>query len=373
MTRARPSLHARPDALQVDRARAELRAGRPVRVRGTDETRIVAAIDTLDSALLGGLTALPDAELGVASTRERGDALGLAAAGPFGLRIAAHVALADLRAFAGADHGAEADVTGSAFAARAGELVAATEVERAALELAKLALLLPAVITARDDEAGHPHLLCVDARAIAGYGDAATLQLERLTEAAVPLADAPDCRMVVFRDRRDGNEHVAVLVGLVDPGRIVDVRVHSACLTGDLLGSLRCDCGDQLRGAVRRFAALGGGVLLYVGQEGRGIGLANKLRAYRLQETGLDTIDADRHLGFAGDERRYELAAALLRELGIGRVRLHTNNPRKAGALSGLGVDVVDFRTLAGAVNPHNERYIRVRRERAGHVAPDAK
>jgi GTP cyclohydrolase II len=341
-------------------------------VRGTNETRIVAAIDTLPPALVDGLAALPDADLRVASTRERGDALGLATAGAFGLRVGAHVALAELRGFAGADHGADAEMTGSAFAARAGEPVDATEVERAALDLAKLALLLPAVITARDDASGHAHLLSVDARAITGYADTAMLELERLTEARVPLADAPDCRMIVFRDRRDGSEHVAVLVGHVDPTRIVDVRVHSACLTGDLLGSLRCDCGDQLRGAVRRFAALGGGVLLYVGQEGRGIGLANKLRAYRLQEAGLDTIDADRHLGFAGDERRYELAAALLRELGIGRVRLHTNNPRKAGALSGLGVDVVEFRTLAGAVNPHNEKYIRVRRERAGHVAPDA-
>jgi GTP cyclohydrolase II len=370
MTRDPPGLHAPPDALQVDRARAELRVGRPVRVRAPSGTRIVAAIDTLQPGLLAALASLPGADLRFATTRERGAALGIPVDGAFALRLSPAVTLDELRAAAGADH--DAGSAGETFAVRAATTVAASDVERAAIDLAKLALLLPVVVSARDDAAGHAHLLSVDADAIGAFDDADAPALERLTEASVPLADAPDCRMVVFRDRRDGSEHVAVLVGRVDPARVVDLRVHSACMTGDLLGSLRCDCGDQLRGAVRRFAALGGGVLLYVAQEGRGIGLANKLRAYRLQEGGLDTIDADRHLGFAGDERRYGLAAALLREFGIARVRLHTNNPRKAGALSALGIEVVDFRTLAGAENPHNERYIRVRRERAGHVAPDA-
>jgi GTP cyclohydrolase II len=369
MTRVRPALHPHPDTLQVERARVELRAGRPVRVRAAGETRLVAAIDTLAPALFRALASLPAADLRIATTRERADALGVAVDGSLAFSVSPDVALAELRAFAGADAG-----TGdaAAFDPRRRAPQRATDVERAGLQLAKHALLLPAILVARDDDAGDAHLLSVEASAIAAYGDADALDLERVAEASVPLAEAPQCRLVVFRDRRDGAEHLAVLVGRVDPAQVVDVRVHSACLTGDLLGSLRCDCGDQLRGAVRRFATLGGGVLLYVGQEGRGIGLVNKLRAYRLQEGGLDTIEADRHLGFAGDERRYELAAALLAELGIARVRLHTNNPRKAGALTGLGLDVVEFRTLAGKVNPHNERYIRVRRERAGHVAPDA-
>jgi GTP cyclohydrolase II len=314
--------------------------------------------------VLEALASTPGADLRVATTRERAAALGLAPDADIGVHVPSDVAFADLRAFAGAESAAAVLVGGVA-------PERATDVECAALDLAKHALLLPAVLTVRDDPVLHAHLLSAEARAIAGYADARTLDLERVAEARVPLADAPQCRFLVFRNRRDGVEHVAVLVGAVDAADVTDVRVHSACLTGDLLGSLRCDCGDQLRGAVRRFAALGAGVLLYVGQEGRGIGLANKLRAYRLQEDGLDTIDADRHLGFAGDERRYEIAAALLQKLGIVRVRLHTNNPRKAGELAGLGVDVVEFRTLAGAVNPHNERYIRVRRERAGHFAPD--
>ena len=139
-------------------------------------------------------------------------------------------------------------------------------------------------------------------------------------------------------------------------------------MTGDLLGSLRCDCGEQLRGSVDRIAAAGGGVLLYLAQEGRGIGLANKLRAYALQDAGLDTIDADRHLGFSADERRYEAAAAMLRDLGLTRIRLMTNNPAKLAALRAEGIELVDHMTLHSTVNPYNERYLRAKRERGGHL-----
>src|SRR5262249_13276581 len=140
----------------------------------------------------------------------------------------------------------------------------------------------------------------------------------------------------------------------------------------DLLASLRCDCGEQLRTAVARIASLGGGALLYLAQEGRGIGLPNKLRAYVLQDAGLDTVDADQHLGFLADERRYDVAAALLRELGIERVQLLTNNPQKIVALREHGIDVVDRISLVATTNTHNERYLRAKLERAGHLAEDA-
>ena len=136
-----------------------------------------------------------------------------------------------------------------------------------------------------------------------------------------------------------------------------------------VLGSLRCDCGEQLRAAVRRITELGGGVLLYLDQEGRGIGLANKLRAYAIQDTGLDTVDADRHLGFHADERNYDVAAALLRELGIKRIRLLTNNPRKIDALKQHGIEVAGRLPLVAPANTHNERYLRAKRERSGHLA----
>jgi GTP cyclohydrolase II len=172
----------------------------------------------------------------------------------------------------------------------------------------------------------------------------------------------------VFRDEHSLAEHVAVVIGKPDPASAVPVRLHSACLTGDLLGSLRCDCGEQLRTAVARIGALGGGVLLYLDQEGRGIGLPNKLRAYVLQDGGLDTVDADRHLGFLADERSYDVAAALLTELGIKRIRLLTNNPQKINALRDHGLEVVGRLPLVTTSNTHNERYLRAKHERAGHL-----
>ena len=161
---------------------------------------------------------------------------------------------------------------------------------------------------------------------------------------------------------------VAVVIGKPDARNAVPVRMHSACLTGDLLGSLRCDCGEQLRTAVARIGALGGGVLLYLDQEGRGIGLPNKMRAYVLQDGGLDTVDADEHLGFRSDERTYDVAAALLNELGFKRIRLLTNNPQKISALRDHGIDVVGRLPLVTTSNTHNERYLRAKHERAGHL-----
>jgi GTP cyclohydrolase II len=196
--------------------------------------------------------------------------------------------------------------------------------------------------------------------------------LKRTSQSRVPLADAEESRIALFRDEHGLGEHVAVVIGNPDLRGVVPVRLHSACLTGDLLGSLRCDCGEQLRSAVRRIAALGGGVLLYLDQEGRGIGLANKLRAYAIQDTGLDTVDADRHLGFHADERNYDVAAALLHELGITRIQLLTNNPQKISALQEHGVEVVGRLPLVASTNTHNERYLRAKRERAGHLAEDA-
>ncbi|MBN1239216.1 MAG: GTP cyclohydrolase II [Gammaproteobacteria bacterium] len=192
-----------------------------------------------------------------------------------------------------------------------------------------------------------------------------------MSQSRVPLSDATDCELALFRDEHGLGEHVAVLIGDPDLSGIVPVRLHSACLTGDLLGSLRCDCGEQLRTAVRRIAELGGGILLYLDQEGRGIGLANKLRAYALQDAGLDTIDADRHLGFLSDERNYDVAAELLRQLGVSRIRLMTNNPHKIAALRAHGIDVVGRLSLIGRANRHNERYLRAKRERAGHLAEE--
>jgi GTP cyclohydrolase II len=184
----------------------------------------------------------------------------------------------------------------------------------------------------------------------------------------VPLAGAESSRVALFRDEFGGGEHVAVVIGEPDLAGSVPVRLHSACLTGDLLGSLRCDCGEQLRTAVEQIAALGGGILLYLDQEGRSIGLANKLRAYAIQDTGVDTFDADHRLGFSADERSYDLAAAMLQQMGVLRVRLLTNNPAKIDGLREHGIDVVDRLPLQTRPNVHNAAYLRSKRERAGHL-----
>ncbi|NIW24072.1 MAG: GTP cyclohydrolase II, partial [Gammaproteobacteria bacterium] len=192
--------------------------------------------------------------------------------------------------------------------------------------------------------------------------------VELVSRARVPLVDALDCEIVLFRQRGELGQHLAIVIGAPASHEEVPVRLHSACLTGDVLGSLRCDCGDQLKRAIARIGSLGSGVLLYLDQEGRGIGLANKLRAYALQDDGLDTLDADEHLGFRSDERDYGIAAAVLNELGIRRIRLMTNNPAKIQALEQHGIEVAGRLPLVASVNAYNQRYLKAKLDRAGHL-----
>lgn len=243
----------------------------------------------------------------------------------------------------------------------------------AALALAKLARLLPAVvvaIVAHDAEAAVPalDLLCVSADDIRGYPQAAGTHLVRVAEAAVPLEHAADARVVAFRAPDAGIEHLAIIVGRPEAADAPLVRVHSECFTGDLLGSLRCDCGPQLREALRRMAKDGGGVLLYLAQEGRGIGLVNKLRAYAMQDRGLDTLDANRALGWGADERNFLIAATMLEQLGISRVRLLTNNPGKIEALIACGIDVTERTPHQIAPNGVNDGYLSTKATRFGHL-----
>lgn len=203
-------------------------------------------------------------------------------------------------------------------------------------------------------------------------GDALTDQpvvVRQTASADVPLKLAENCRISVYRTIGDGRDHVAIeVVGKQPAAEIPLVRVHAECFTGDLLGSLRCDCGDQLRGAIAHMAENAGGLLIYTAQEGRDIGLANKMRAYRLQDTGLDTIDANLALGFAADERAYDLVAAILRDMGHGKIRLLTNNPDKIAQLRSAGIDVVERISHHFDSNPHNHAYITAKQQRGGHL-----
>jgi len=185
--------------------------------------------------------------------------------------------------------------------------------------------------------------------------------------AKLPLDDLPPSQMVAFRDPASGEQHVALVIGAFG-GKPPLIRLHSECLTGDVFGSLKCDCGPQLKEALRILGAEGGGILLYLRQEGRGIGLANKLRAYALQDRGLDTVDANRRLGFADDERNYGMAAAMLRALGLDRVRVLTNNPAKIAGLEHEGIEVVERVAHHMPANPHNADYLATKRKKSGHL-----
>src|SRR4051812_794033 len=174
-------------------------------------------------------------------------------------------------------------------------------------------------------------------------------------------------KLIAFREKSSANEHLALIKGEWQRDEPVLVRVHSSCFTGDILGSLRCDCGDQLHKAMEAVEKEGKGVLLYMNQEGRGIGLLNKLRAYKLQEQGMDTVEANLHLGFPMDKRDYGIGAQILRYLGITKLRLLSNNPQKRAGLLGYGIEIFETVPIIGTVNPHNEKYLNTKRDKLGH------
>jgi GTP cyclohydrolase II len=245
----------------------------------------------------------------------------------------------------------------------------------AATRLLKLARLLPAALAieverplATDRLAATSDILSVAAFDIDHYQAHAARSLRRVADARVPLAGAEVTDIVAFRPTDGGQEHLAIVIGNPSADRAALVRLHSECFTGDLLGSLRCDCGPQLRGAVDEIAKQGGGVLLYMAQEGRGIGLINKLRAYRLQDADFDTVDANEMLGYDADERLYLPAAEMLTQLGFSKIRLMTNNPAKVNDLKSMGIDVVERVPHVFPANGHNEFYLRTKQARSGHL-----
>ncbi len=174
--------------------------------------------------------------------------------------------------------------------------------------------------------------------------------------------------MIAFREKHTLNEHMALIKGSWEKDEPVLVRVHSSCFTGDILGSLRCDCGEQLHKALQLVEAEGKGVVLYMNQEGRGIGLMNKLRAYKLQEEGMDTVEANLHLGFPMDKRDYGVGAQILRHLNISKLKLISNNPKKRAGLVGYGIEIVDTVPIRINPNPHNEKYLQTKRDKLGHT-----
>jgi len=344
-------------ATPVERAIAALRAGRPVGVGTTVilsvETATEAMLDLLDGGgaaplLLSGERA---AALGLGNRREAGD-----------LKHAVQVRRSQWldRSAARLLADPSQDFDRGPVGPLSAEPVSCTAQAEAILTLARLAGVLPAFWLV----SGEPQA-SAEVEDIMDSVQAPQVQL--VTRAELPLDGMENAQIVAFRDSGTGEEHVALLIGSFG-GRPPLVRLHSECLTGDVFGSLKCDCGPQLKEALRLIATDGGGVLLYLRQEGRGIGLANKLRAYALQDRGLDTIEANLRLGFADDERGYGVAAAMLRSLGIDEVRLLTNNPGKVTGLKSAGIQVVERVAHHMPTNPHNADYVATKKAKSGHL-----
>ena len=338
-----------------------LRAGRPVRIVGPVPMAILS-VETATPELLELVD--PDHCARMMISGERAAALNLAnerdAADPAGPVLIGHADWLDVSsALAIADPGRDLE------RAPTGPLLPVTpecvETSRAALDLARSAGLLPA-LWVLDPKVAE---LCVSIDDI--VNERRHPSVEIVARAKLPLGDMPPTQVVAFRASDDGQEHVALLIGAFG-GKPPLVRLHSECLTGDVFGSLKCDCGLQLKAALRIIGDAGGGVLLYLRQEGRGIGLANKVRAYALQDRGLDTVEANLRLGFADDERDYGHAAAMLQKLGIDEIRLLTNNPKKVEGLKAAGIKVVERVAHQMPANPHNADYLATKRKRSGHL-----
>ena len=353
----------------VHRAISELKRGTPILLRGASPLVVVPA-ETAGAAGLDDMKAL-----------SAGPALLLLA--PFRASVALHrpisstgpaaaILLTDLLLDITVLRGL-ADPTAEQLLPEAPVLVDPPPAAAAAVALVKLARLLPAAIVApahadADSRAMGLGLLSVDAADVAAHLAKIGHGLRRVAETAVPLDGAADARIVAFREPDSGIEHLAILIGRPEQTEAPLVRIHSECFTGDLLGSLRCDCGPQLKGAIQRMGEAGAGVLLYLAQEGRGIGLVNKLRAYAMQDRGFDTLDANRALGWGADERNFLVAATMLEALDVRRVRLLTNNPEKIAALAALGIEVVNRESHAFAPNGVNNEYLATKAARFGHM-----
>ena len=348
--------------LAVERAMLEFRAARPVVIRAEDLAVLAFPVEGLTGKQIDFLRGTGrNAKLVVPGQKARASTVWEEEAAAVRLNA---LSLETIEAYTAHSHGA---LNGAGF--HGAVFAAPDRAETAALALANLSLLLPAAIVA-DASPGLERLplLSAEARDIVAFRDREAKSLRLIARTFVPLEGAGRCEFAVFRGGDGFRDQVAVIVGDPSPKRPVPVRIHSACLTGDLFGSLKCDCGDQLRGTVRAMARQGGGIVLYLDQEGRGNGIANKIRAYRLQEEGFDTYAADEILGFGQDQRRFDFAATMLKQLGFTSVRLMTNNPHKIAALREAGLDVVSTHRVLARQTAHNAKYLAAKRDKGGHL-----
>jgi GTP cyclohydrolase II len=356
---------------RVERAAYELRCGRPVFVLdSTDRAAVILATEMATEAKVLALADLVGGQMPhVVLTHHRAETLKIRLYTPEVVRIPYPdwLSASQIRQLADPQFDLADPMRGPFVAER-------EDVEESVaggVKLAKIARILPSTMSSVVPAikiGTHPDIVAVNAADISNYDIRAASALKRVTAAKVPLEGAENARIVAFRPEDGGIEHLAIVIGDPDTSGPTLVRLHSECFTGDLIGSLKCDCGDQLRGAIAQIGKEGSGVLLYLAQEGRGIGLINKLRAYALQDQGFDTVEANQRLGFEDDERNFLAAAEMLRQLGFSKARLLTNNPRKVAQLEEYGIEVVERVTHSFPTNKHNEHYLAIKAEKSGHI-----
>ena len=352
---------------RLTRARADLRMGVAVVLCGSQGAALVAAVETLDATRLADLRSFGAPVLAI--TARRAETLKARAYDGDLARILppSDAGLDWLRSVADPADDLRTPMKGPLQSVRDGS----PDLARAALGLAKTAHLLPAALLVPVSDAlalAGTHgltLLVLDQIAPAL---AALPPMDEVVSARVPLVASSAGRVHVFRPDDGGEEHYAIEIGRPDRAKPVLARLHSACFTGDVLGSLKCDCGPQLRAALAQMGEEGAGVLLYLNQEGRGIGLANKMRAYSLQDQGFDTVEANHRLGFEDDERDFRIGAEILRKLGFSSVRLLTNNPRKLAMMEGCGLHVTERVALRVGETEENRAYLATKAAKSGHL-----
>ncbi|WP_298566990.1 GTP cyclohydrolase II [uncultured Aliiroseovarius sp.] len=346
------------------RARADLRMGVPVVLTRGGRTVLVAAAETLSSGRLADMRALGAPVLAI--TPRRADTLKARA-------YSDQVARIELPRDAGCDWIATVadpadDLThpmkGPFRTVRGGD----DTLEALSITLCKTARLLPATLVI--DVSNAPEIASQDNLTTISLDDAIVddLSLSSVIHARLPLSVSDAGRLHIFRPNDGSEEHYAVEIGRPSRDEPVLARLHSACFTGDVLGSLKCDCGPQLHTALARMGEEGRGILLYLNQEGRGIGLANKMRAYSLQDQGFDTVEANHRLGFEDDERDFRIGSEILKSLGFSSVRLMTNNPRKVAMMEGAGIHVAERVPLKVGKGTHNADYLATKAAKSGHL-----
>lgn len=352
---------------QLARARGDLRMGVPVVLTGAGQAAMVVAIEALGASRLAELRAVGSPELAITARRAEtlkaraydGDLARIAVPGTAGV--------AWLRSVADPADDLRSPMKGPFQSLRDGS----ADLHRAAIALAKSAHLLPAVLVVPAPQGllmAATHGLTLITLEDAAPELLRLSPLHPVISAKMPMAASDAGRVHIFRPEDGAEDHYAIEIGKPDRSKPVLARLHSACFTGDVLGSLKCDCGPQLRAALHQMGAEGAGVLLYLNQEGRGIGLANKMRAYSLQDQGFDTVEANHRLGFEDDERDFRIGADILRTMGFSSVRLMTNNPRKLVMMESCGLAVTERVPLRVGQTPQNAGYLATKASKSGHL-----